>query len=198
MWNAIQIKWTIEQNDRNIDFCCLYSHQSSFSRIRLSVTPAEAKATTKLSVQRFVWPSIRADCHAAVRSRVHSVPMFKVSPHVKWPVGTFTEPSSPAGFEHVHVDIIKMPISEGNRYCFTCLDRFTRWPIPNMQQSLKLSLRRMDNGYVDLAHPYESQQIKENSSSHNCSRNSTDWQDQVVSALQFIIHPPMAWLECSH
>ena len=40
-------------------------------------------------------------------------------------------------FEHVHIDIIKMPISKGNRYCVTCVDRYTLWPeaypIPNMQ-----------------------------------------------------------------
>ena len=30
--------------------------------------------------------------------------------------------------EHVHIDIIVMPYSEGFRYCLTCVDRFTRWP----------------------------------------------------------------------
>lgn len=31
-------------------------------------------------------------------------------------------------FEHVHINIIKMPLCEGFQYCLTMIDRFTRWP----------------------------------------------------------------------
>ncbi|GBO04253.1 Gag-Pol polyprotein [Araneus ventricosus] len=32
-------------------------------------------------------------------------------------------------FEHIHIDIVgRLPPSRGYSYCFTCIDRFTRWP----------------------------------------------------------------------
>jgi len=41
-------------------------------------------------------------------------------------LGTFTKPSR--RFNHVHIYIITISISEGKRYYLTCIDRFTRWP----------------------------------------------------------------------
>ena len=32
-------------------------------------------------------------------------------------------------FKHVHIDLLgPLPSSWGNRYCLTCVDRYTRWP----------------------------------------------------------------------
>lgn len=83
------------------------------------------KATTKLVTQRFVWPSINKDCKQWARACIECQ-RAKITRHVSAPLGSFSQPSQ--RFEHVHLDLIIMPISEGFRYCLTCIDRFTRWP----------------------------------------------------------------------
>ena len=40
-------------------------------------------------------------------------------------MGTFKSPT--LRFQHVHIDIIKMPASGLYKYCLTAIDRFTRW-----------------------------------------------------------------------
>lgn len=81
--------------------------------------------TVKLATERFVWPSISKDCRAWARSCVNCQ-RAKTSRHVNSPLGTFAAPSK--RFEHVHIDLIIMPYSDGYRYCLTMVDRFTRWP----------------------------------------------------------------------
>ena len=83
------------------------------------------KATVKLVTQRYIWPSIKNDCRLWARNCLQCQ-RSKVSRHVSAPIGSFAPPS--ARFEHVHIDIIVMPSSEGHRYCLTMVDRFTRWP----------------------------------------------------------------------
>lgn len=83
-------------------------------------------ATQKLITQRFFWPNMNKDirtwtkaCLQCQRSKVHR--------HNKAPFGTFSTPD--ARFAHIHVDLIgPLPPSEGNIYCLTVVDRFTRWP----------------------------------------------------------------------
>ncbi|XP_029164215.1 protein NYNRIN-like [Nylanderia fulva] len=68
---------------------------------------------------------MNADCRSWARACV-PCQRSKVTRHVSAPLGKFAVPSS--RFEHVHLDIIMMPVSEGMRYCLTCVDHFTRWP----------------------------------------------------------------------
>lgn len=82
-------------------------------------------ATVKLATQRFVWPCIKKDIRQLAQSCL-ACQRAKVTRHVGAPLGSFQAPS--ARFEHVHIDIVVMPMSEGKRYCLTCVDRFTRWP----------------------------------------------------------------------
>lgn len=92
------------------------------------------KATVRLITQRYVWPAIKADTTELARNCLQCQ-RSKVTRHVSAPMGAFPRPS--ARFEHVHIDIIVMPYSDGCRYCLTCVDRFTRWPeafpIPNQE-----------------------------------------------------------------
>lgn len=82
-------------------------------------------ATVKLVQKRFVWPSISKDCRNWTRVCI-DCQRSKVTRHVKAPHGSFSSPTQ--RFEHVHMDLIIMPHSEGFRYCLTMVDRFTRWP----------------------------------------------------------------------
>lgn len=84
------------------------------------------KATAKLITKRFVWPNIRRDCREWTRSCIQCQ-RSKVWRHNSPPPGKFSVPSG--RFEHVHIDIVgPLPVSNGYRYCLTCIDRFTRWP----------------------------------------------------------------------
>lgn len=90
-------------------------------------------ATVKLISLRFVWPSIKRDCRTWAQNCL-VCQRAKVTRHVSSPLKPFVLPSS--RFEHVHLDIVIMPLSEGYKYCLTCVDRFTRWPeaIPLVNQ----------------------------------------------------------------
>ncbi|XP_029171594.1 uncharacterized protein K02A2.6-like [Nylanderia fulva] len=68
---------------------------------------------------------MNVDCRSWARACV-PCQRSKISRHVSAPLGKFAVPSN--RFEHIHLDIIVMPVSEGMRYCLTCVDRFTRWP----------------------------------------------------------------------
>ncbi|CAK1598321.1 unnamed protein product [Parnassius mnemosyne] len=85
-----------------------------------------ARATIKLVTEKYVWPGIRKDCRNWARSCI-SCQRSKVSRHVHAPIQDFKLPT--ARFSHVHVDLIgPLPVSDDYRYCFTAIDRFTRWP----------------------------------------------------------------------
>lgn len=85
-----------------------------------------ARTTIKLVTERYVWPGIRKDCRNWARSCI-ACQKSKVSRHVHAPVSDFKLPSS--RFSHVHIDLVgPLPVSDGYRYCFTAVDRFTRWP----------------------------------------------------------------------
>lgn len=83
------------------------------------------KATVKMITQRYVWPSVKKDCSTWAKHCLECQ-RAKVTRHVTSATGTFQLPSK--RFEHVHLDIIIMPSSEGYRYCLTCIDRYSRWP----------------------------------------------------------------------
>lgn len=84
------------------------------------------KATTKLIMQRFVWPGIQKDCRKWSQACLQCQ-QSKITRHNKAQTGTFQTPTQ--RFEHIHIDIVgPMPVSKGCRYCLTMVDRFSRWP----------------------------------------------------------------------
>lgn len=84
------------------------------------------KTTSRMVAERFVWPNIKKEA-AAMAKICMACQKFKISRHVKAPIGTIKTPDD--RFRHIHVDMIgPLPISEGFRYCLTAIDRFTRWP----------------------------------------------------------------------
>ena len=104
-------------------------------------------ATVKLVTQRYVWPSMNSDCRKWARNCLECQ-RSKVSRHVTSPIGNFAPPSS--RFDHVHLDLIIMPVSEGHRYCLTMVDRFNRWPeaIPIYDQEATTVARAFYNHWI--------------------------------------------------
>ena len=95
-------------------------------RVTSSVFTPGIKASVKLVTQRFVWPSIKADCQKWARGCI-ACQKSKVSRHVSSPAGTFAPPSR--RFEHIHIDLVgPLPSSQGYKYCLTCIDRHSHWP----------------------------------------------------------------------
>ena len=76
--------------------------------------------------QRVVWPSMRADVSRWARECL-SCQQAKVTKHVVPPIGEFAVPNR--RFDHINVDIVTLPQSNGFRYLLTAVDRFTRWPM---------------------------------------------------------------------
>jgi len=84
------------------------------------------RATRKLITKRYFWPSENKDITHWARSCI-SCQKSKVQRHTKSEHGRFTIPSS--RFEKIHMDLVgPLPVSNGNSYIFTIVDRFTRWP----------------------------------------------------------------------
>ncbi|GFV12287.1 transposon Tf2-6 polyprotein [Trichonephila clavipes] len=82
-------------------------------------------ASTSIVAQRFVWPNIRRGIKAWVNS-CHPCQISKIHKHTKAPIGTFALPD--ARFTHIHIYLIDIfPHFNGQSYCLTIVDRFTKW-----------------------------------------------------------------------
>ena len=82
--------------------------------------------TRQAMCAKFIWPSIRQDSSKWARECL-SCQKSKVTKHVTPPIGNFEVPNR--RFQHINLDLVTLPISNGFRYLLTAVDRFTRWPI---------------------------------------------------------------------
>ena len=82
--------------------------------------------TRQIICSKVVWPSIRSDVSKWSRECLHCQ-QAKVTKNVVPPIGDFSVPSR--RFEHVNIDLVTLPVSNGFRYVLTAVDRFTRWPV---------------------------------------------------------------------
>jgi len=72
----------------------------------------------------------------------------KVHMHNRVVLGSFDAPSS--RFDHVHLDLVKLPLCQGFQYCLTLIDRYTRWavPIPLPDQQATTVAKAFMDGWV--------------------------------------------------
>jgi transposase InsO family protein len=99
------------------------------------------RATRTLITRKFMWHGINKDVSTWAKNCI-ACQTSKVQRHTKAPLSTFTVP--PRRFDHINVDIVgPLPQSQGNRYLFTIVDRFTRWPeaIPLSETSTETCAR---------------------------------------------------------
>ena len=75
---------------------------------------------------KFVWPTMRQDVSLWARECV-PCQRSKVRRNVVPPIGEFIVPQR--RFEHLNLDIVTMPLSNGYRYLLTAVDRMSRWPV---------------------------------------------------------------------
>ena len=82
--------------------------------------------TRQMVQAKVVWPNMRGDVSRWARECLHCQ-QAKVTRHVVPPIGDFEVPNR--RFEHVNVDLVTLPLSNGFRYLLTAVDRLSRWPV---------------------------------------------------------------------
>ena len=87
---------------------------------------AGPRPTQKAVLKKFVWKNLKKDIIAWCRTCV-SCQTSKVATHIKTPWARREPPDQ--RFGSLHVDLVgPLPESEGHKYLFTIVDRFSRWP----------------------------------------------------------------------
>ena len=85
------------------------------------------RATTKLIVNRFVWPNMHTDIKNWTQTCLNCQ-KSKTNRHTKSPPGQFNKPDG--RFTNLHIDLVgPLPIANDHQYLLTIIDRFTRWPV---------------------------------------------------------------------
>ena len=84
-----------------------------------------AKETVRRVSKEYYWPQLRKQVESFVRT-CHPCQLAKQSPTVKAGVGVFPVPDQ--RFSAIHLDVVgPLPVSEGQRFLLTILDRTSRW-----------------------------------------------------------------------
>nr|CAX83701.1 pol polyprotei [Schistosoma japonicum] len=92
-----------------------------------SLSHPGVKSSIKLINAKYIWPNLQKDVLKRVRE-CSACQQSKVNRHTNSPIASFPQPD--ARFAHVHIDLVgPLPRSNGFTYLFTCIDKFTRFPI---------------------------------------------------------------------
>lgn len=84
------------------------------------------RVTARHLKEKFIWPGIKRDALLWSRQCNHCQ-RCKVSRHNRLTPEHIDVPDN--RFDHVHLDLIILPLVKGLRYCLTMIDRFSRWPV---------------------------------------------------------------------
>ena len=103
--------------------------------------------TQKAVAAKFVWPRMKQDVAKWARDCL-DCQRAKVTRHVVPPVGEFSVPNK--RFEHVNVDLVTMPLSNGFKYLLTVVDHFSRWPaaIPIRDATTDAVMEAFAHGWI--------------------------------------------------
>ena len=80
------------------------------------------RATAKLTAQRYIWPFMKKDCRSWMRA-YGPCQRAKIIRCVTALRGEFA--TSSRRFEHIHVNIIVMPVLDRKQYCLACINHFS-------------------------------------------------------------------------
>ena len=84
------------------------------------------RATARHLAGKFFWPGLRKDAHRWSQ-QCEPCQRAKIHRYNRTALGNFDTPDN--RFDHIHVDLIKLPLVRGFQYCLTVIDRFSRWPL---------------------------------------------------------------------
>ena len=103
--------------------------------------------TRQAITDKFVWPNIKADVCKWARECV-ACQQAKIQRHVVPPIAEFAVP--PKRFQHIHLDLVSMPPSNGFDHLLTIVDRFSRWPaaIPIANISAETVVDALTHGWI--------------------------------------------------
>ena len=103
--------------------------------------------TRQTITDKFVWPNIRQDVCKWARECV-ACQQAKIQRHVVPPIAKFKVP--PKRFQHIHLDLVSMPPSNGYDHLLTVVDRFSRWPaaIPIANISAETVIDALTHGWI--------------------------------------------------
>ena len=82
--------------------------------------------TRQSIADKFVWPNLRQDVCKWARECL-PCQRAKIQKHTVPPIADFAVPAK--RFQHVHMDLVSMPPSNGQNHLLTIVDRFSRWPV---------------------------------------------------------------------
>ena len=83
------------------------------------------RTTSKALKEKFIWPGIKKDALSWARNCL-PCQRAKIHRHNRSAPAHIEVPST--RFNHVHLDLITLPLINDYRYCLTIIDRFSRWP----------------------------------------------------------------------
>lgn len=106
------------------------------------------RATKKLIMEKYFWPSLTADVKSWCES-CSSCHTSKITRHTKVPPEVIPVPNK--RFAHVHLDIVgPLKPSNGYRYVLTIIDRYSRWPevLPIADIKPETIAKEIVNGWI--------------------------------------------------
>ena len=103
--------------------------------------------TRQMIAAKVVWPSMRQDVGKWAKECL-ACQQSKVTKHTVPPIGDFVVPDR--RFQHINIDLVTLPRSNGFKYLLTAVDRFTRWPmaVPLVDMSTESVVDALAFGWI--------------------------------------------------